>query len=68
MVSTHPQDDILIVLALYHLSDRFDDHVITEHAYQLAVDIAATHGLTPEDAVRNVAYFRHPVEMRNHYA
>lgn len=54
MLERHPQDDLLVVEALVELSHQYDDvdPGRAARAWVLADDLAATHGLTVEDALR----------------
>lgn len=52
----HPQDDLLIVLALNCLDQEYRDADpdLANRAWELAIEIAAEHGLTPSEAVRQL--------------
>ncbi|MFC4246670.1 hypothetical protein ACFOZ7_06620 [Natribaculum luteum] len=52
----HAQDDLLIVMALARLAHDFRDAdpQLADRAWWLAVEIAASHRLTPSEAVLRV--------------
>lgn len=56
MSQRHPQDDLLIVMALGCLEREFrhTDPWLAIRASVLAVEIAREHGLTPSEAIRQV--------------
>lgn len=56
MDDRHPQDDLLIVMALGCLEREFRDAdpELAKRAWILAIEIAAEHGLTPAEAVRQL--------------
>lgn len=51
--TSHPQDDLLIVEALYRHGHEIEDSypVRVNRAWELATDIAAKHGLDVSDAL-----------------
>ncbi len=53
MVSQRPQNDLLIVMALAHLTHEFRDvePELADRAWHLAAEVAAVYGLTPSEAV-----------------
>lgn len=54
----HPQDELLDILGLYVLSQTTTNDILAEHAWNNALEKAEGLGLTIEDAIYNLEYFR----------
>ena len=53
-----PQDDLVTVVALARFHHDFEevDPILSDRAWRLAVAIAASHGLSPLDALRQLEW------------